>query len=376
MEDLDHLPLPDVLPVLPLKDVVVFPYVIVPLSIHDEASSRAVDQALAEDRLLMLVSERERKDAEAPLDADDLHEIGTVGVIMRMLKLPDTRVRILVQGLVRARIESLGQQVPFPQARIATLDDRRPRRPNLKTEALMRTVRDGLEQAIHLGRSISPEVVVLAANLDDPGRLADLTASNLELEPRQAQIILESRDPVTRLRMVSEHLGREVQLLTMQHELENQARDEIDRSQREYFLRQQLRTIQAELGEADDFAAEIEAHRKLAVEKELSEAAIEELEKQIRRLERTHPDSAETTVTRTYLDWLTGLPWSVVSEDVLDLDHARTVLDEDHYNLEKIKERILEVLAVRKLKPDAKGPILCFVGPPGVGKTSLGRSIA
>jgi ATP-dependent Lon protease len=233
-----------------------------------------------------------------------------------------------------------------------------------------------MDRAVTLGKGISAEVMVIAANLEDAGRLADLCASNLELKLAEAETILETIDPIERLRKVSDLLVREIQVLTMQQEISSQARGEIDRSQREYFLRQQLKAIQTELGEGEELAEEIAGYRRAAEEKKIPEEAREELERQIRRLERSHPESAETQIIRTYLDWLTALPWGTLSEDDLDLDHAQAVLDEDHYDLEKIKERILEYLAVRKLKPDTRGPILCFVGPPGVGKTSLGRSIA
>jgi ATP-dependent Lon protease len=229
---------------------------------------------------------------------------------------------------------------------------------------------------VNLGKGISPEVVVIAANLDDPGRLADLAASNLDLGTNEAQQILGTLDPVERLRSVHLSLVREIQLLTMQQEITSQARGEMDKSQREYFLRQQLKAIREELGEGEELSADIENYRNLATEKKLPGEAVEELERQITKLERSHPESAETSVIRSYLDWLTALPWQSFSEDMLDLGHARTVLDEDHYDLDEIKQRILEYLAVRKLNPHAKGPILCFVGPPGVGKTSLGRSIA
>ena len=369
----EALKLPDIVPVLPLKETVVFPYIIVPLSVGPDKGAQAVDQALGDDRLVMLVAQTDSAiDDPAP---SELYPIGTVGMIMRMLKLPDGRVRILVQGLVRARVENLSQTEPYLQARIERFDEEAPRL-DLEDKALVRSVRDNLEKAIHLGQNISPEVMVVAANLDEPGRLADLAASNLDLRTEDAQKILETADPLRRLTVVSEFLHREIELLTMQHEISSQARGEIDRSQREYFLRQQLKAIQDELGESDDFAEEIAGYRGQAQEKGLSEEALGELEKQIRRLERSHPDSAETTVIRTYLDWLTSLPWRNLSTDRLDLDHARGVLDDDHYDLEKVKERIVELLAVRSLKADAKGPIFCFVGPPGVGKTSLGRSIA
>jgi ATP-dependent Lon protease len=354
--------------------MVVFPYIIVPLSVAPEKSVLAVEQALANDRLVMLVAQTD-PELEDP-GPGQLQAVGTVGLVMRMLKLPDGRVRILVQGLVRARIEALSRTEPFLQARIERLESDQPPPPDLGSEALLRTVRDHLEHALHLGKGLSPEVMVVAANLDDPGRLADLAASNLDLRLEDAQEILETAEPLRRLQVVSEHLHREVDLLQMQHQISNQAREEMDRDQREYFLRQQLRAIQEELGEGEDFAAEIAGYRTLARDKQLPAEAMEEIEKQIHRLERSHPESAENTLLRTYLDWLTGLPWATLSDDQLELDHAREVLDEDHYGLDKVKERILEFLAVRRLNPEPKGPILCFVGPPGVGKTSLGRSIA
>ena len=370
---LDTVVLPDVLPVLPLKDSVIFPYIILPLSVSRDKSVLAVDHALAENRMIMLVSQRDGS-AEDP-SAQDLHDVGTAAVIMRMLKLPDGRIRILVQGIARARVEHLSQREPFLQAKVSVVEDHQ-EEVALETQAMMRSVKENLEHAAGMGKNISSEVLVIAANLEDPGRLADLAASNLELKVEHAQAILEATDPLLRLRSVSDLLLQEIQLLQMQQEISSQARGEMDRSQREYFLRQQLKAIRQELGETEDLAEEIESYRQKALDRGLNEEAREELERQIRRLERSHPDSAENSVIRTYLDWLTGLPWNIVSEDRLDLDHARQVLDEDHFGLQKIKERMLEYLAVRQLKGDARGPILCLVGPPGVGKTSLGRSIA
>ncbi|HEY3566769.1 MAG TPA: endopeptidase La [Thermoanaerobaculia bacterium] len=370
----EAIKIPDVLPVLPLKDTVVFPYIILPLSVGRDKSVLAVDRALSESRVIMLVAQRDAA-MDNPGEAD-LFEVGTAAVIMRMLKLPDGRIRILVQGLARARVQHISQMEPYLQAKIERIEEPRPAAPSLEIEALVRSVKESLDRAVTLGKGISPEVMVIATNLEDPGRLADLAASNLDLKLAEAQSILETIDPIERLRRVSDQLVREIQVLTMQQEISSQARGEIDRSQREYFLRQQLKAIQQELGEGEELAEEIANYRKAAEEKKLPEDAREELERQIRRLERSHPESAETQIIRTYLDWLTSLPWTTCSEDDLDLQHAQEVLDEDHYDLEKIKERILEYLAVRKLKPDTRGPILCFVGPPGVGKTSLGRSIA
>jgi ATP-dependent Lon protease len=370
----ESIQIPDVLPLLPVRDAVVFPYIILPLSVSQERGMVAVDRALADNRVIMLVCQKD-EEQEDP-GADDLHTIGTAAAIMRMLKLPDGRIRILVQGLTRARVQHIGQSEPFLQGRIVPLEEPEPKPLDDEQQALLRSVKERLDQAAALGKNISPDVLVVAASLEDPGRLADLVASNLELKLAEAQTLLEKTDPSERLEMVSLQLNRELQVLTMQQEISSQARGEMDRSQREYYLRQQLRSIQQELGESDEMAEEVAGYRKLAEEKSLSAEGTEELERQIRRLERSHPDSAETTIIRTYLDWLTGLPWQSYTEDRLDLPAAKQVLDEDHYDLEKVKERILEYLAVRKLKDDTRGPILCFVGPPGVGKTSLGRSIA
>ena len=366
--------LPDVLPVLTLKDTVIFPYIILPLSVGRERSILAVDQALAENRIIMLVTQKDAS-VENPTEKD-LHIFGTAALIMRMLKLPDGRIRILVQGLSRARIEHIGQVEPYLKAKIEQLDEPIQEGQDLELEAQIRTVKEGLDTVVNLGKTISPEVMIIAANLDDPGRLADLAAGNLDLKTEDAQEILQTISPLRRLKKVSDLLLREIQLLKMQQEISIQARGEMDKGQREYFLRQQLKAIQQELGEGEELDEEVSNFRRLARDKDLPPEALDELEKQLKRLERGHPDSAETAITRTYLEWLTGLPWAIHSKDQLDLKRARRILDEDHYNLEKVKQRILEYLAVRKLKDDTRGPILCFVGPPGVGKTSLGRSIA
>jgi len=374
--DAEHIDVPDVLPVLPLKDAVLFPFIILPLSVSRESSVLAVDRALAEHRAILLVAQRDNVHEDP--GQQDLFRVGTVASIMRMLKLPDGRIRILVQGILRAEIEHIGQTQPFLQAKIRPLAEPAPD-PSiapLEIEALVRSAKENLDKVVSLGKGISPEVMVIAVNLTEPGRLADLAASNLELPVAEAQGILELRNPIDRLARINDLLAREVQVLTMQHEISSVARGEMDKSQREYYLRQQLKAIQDELGESDELAEEVAGYRREAVDKGMPEAAREEMGKQIRRLERSHPESAETSILRTYLDWLCGLPWSQMSEDNLELAHARQVLHEDHYDLEKVKERILEYLAVRRLKGDARGPILCFVGPPGVGKTSLGRSIA
>jgi ATP-dependent Lon protease len=371
----EAIKIPDVLPVLPLKDLVIFPFIIVPLSVSREKSINAVDQALAENRVIMLTAQKDFQNEDP--GEEDLYRVGTVAIIMRMLKLPDGRIRILVQGLSRARIDYFIQTAPFFKAKITRIEEPVTRDRPLEVEALIRSVKQNLDRAVALGKNISPEVMVIAANLDDPARLTDLAASNLDLKLEEAQQILETIDPIERLKKVNDLLTREINLLTMQQEISSAAQGEMNKNQREYFLRQQLKAIQSELGEGEELQEDVENYRKKIEEKSIPAEAKEEIEKQIKRLERSHPDSAETSIIRTYLDWMTGLPWGVQSPDNHDLARAREILDEDHYDLEKIKERILEYLAVRKLRgTKMKGPILCFVGPPGVGKTSLGRSVA
>jgi ATP-dependent Lon protease len=370
----DQLKIPKQLPVLPLRDLVVYPFIIVPLSVSRERSLKAVDLALSENRMILLLTQKDST-VEEPAETD-LYPIGTVGVIMRMLKLPDGRVRVLVQGVSRAKVEEFETGLPYLRARITRISEPSAQAGSLELEALMRNVKKSLEKSVSLGKAVSSEVMVIASNLEDAGRLADLTASNLELKVEDAQMILRTVDPVQRLRKVNEMLNKEVDLLTMQQEINTHAREEIDKSQREYFLRQQLKAIQHELGEGNDLAEEVEQYRVKARKAGMPRQVLEEVERQIAKLERMHPDSAETATVRNYLDWMVALPWSTQTRDNLDLAKARTILDEDHYGLEPIKERILEYLAVRKLRKRMKGPILCFVGPPGVGKTSLGRSIA
>ncbi len=370
----ERIRIPEVLPVMALRDVVLFPYTIVPLSVGREVSVRAVDQALASDRLILLVAQKDGT-VEEPTP-DDLYTVGCVSVIMRMLKLPDGNIRILVQGIARATVDYFTQTEPFLEARLTVLDEPQRIGSGLEVEAFLRSMRQDLEKATTLGKQISPEIMLVAANLDDPLRLADLAISNIALKTQDAQKVLETVDAMARLKLVGELLAREISLLEMQQEISTQVRGEMDRNQREYFLRQQLKTIQRELGDSDDLEQEITAYREKAAAVGLSAEAQEEVDKQLKRLSTMHPESAETSVVRTWLDWITTLPWSHCTTDNLSIADARRVLDEDHYGLDKVKERILEFLAVRQLRPESKGPILCFVGPPGVGKTSLGRSIA
>ncbi len=365
---------PDVLPVLPLRDIVTFPFMIVPLYVSRERSIKAVDAALADNRMILLTAQK-RQDDEDP-GPDDMFTVGTVALIMRMLKLPDGRIRVLVQGVGRARIKSFEVGHPFLQARIESIQEPEPADKGLELEALMRNVKAALEKSANLGKPISPEVIVIATNMEEPGRLADLTASNLDLKVEGAQEILEAIDPVERLRRVHELMAKELEVLAMQQEISSQAKGEMDRSQREFFLRQQLKAIQSELGEGNELAEEIASLKEKAHKAKMPKPVMEEVERQLKKLERMHPDSAETATLRNWLDWMVTLPWGRQTKDNLDLIEAQKILDEDHYGLEKIKERIVEYLAVRKLKDKMKGPLLCFVGPPGVGKTSLGKSIA
>ncbi len=369
-----ELRIPSDLPVLPLRDMVVFPFIIAPLSVARELSIQAVDRALSENRMILLVAQRD-KDEEDP-KAGDLHDIGTVAVIMRMLKLPDERIRVLVQGVCRARVKEFTALRPHLTAKIERIADHAYDGASIEKEALVRAVKRALERASSLGKSLPSEVLVIASNLEDPGRLADLVASNLELKVDEAQDVLEIIDPVERLKRVHDLVQREMSLLSMQREIDSMAKDEMDRSQREVYLRHQMKAIMSELGEGNELGEEIERCREKARELELSPQAAEEVDRQLKKLERMHPDAAEASTVRNYLDWILGMPWGKTTKDNLDLAKARAILDEDHYALDPVKDRILEYLAVRKLKKKSKGPILCFVGPPGVGKTSLGRSIA
>ncbi len=366
--------IPRKLPILPLRDLVVYPFIIVPLSISRDISINAVDRALSGRRMVLLLSQKDAA-VDDPTPAD-LYPVGTVAVIMRLLKLPDDRVRVLVQGVARAEVTGFNEGLPYMSAQIRRAGEPSARSGGLEQQALIRSVKKSLETASDLGKSISSEVMVIANNLEDPGRLADLAASNLDLEVKDAQEILQIMDPVERLTRVNTFLSRELQLLTMQQEINTVAREEMDRSQREFFLRQQMKAIQVELGEGNELAEEIVEIREKASKANLPEPVQKELDNQIRKLERMHPEGGETSMVRSYLDWLLEIPWTRTTEDNLDLGEALRILDEDHFSLEPVKERILEYLAVRKLNPETRGPILCFAGPPGVGKTSLGRSIA
>jgi ATP-dependent Lon protease len=375
MEDREHkLNIPDVLPVLMLRDIVVFPYMVVPLFVGREKSKNAIDFSLSSHRMILLLTQKDME-IEDP-KVEDVYEYGTVALVMRMLKLPDGRVRILAQGLVRAKLEELHENQPYFSAKVKVLHEPEEETKSIELEALLRNVRDGLDQASTLGKNIPPEVMIIAANVEEAGRLADLTAANLELKVEEAQQLLEVIDPFPRLKKVFEYLTKELELLDVQSKISSEAKGEMDKLQRQYFLRQQMKAIQKELGEGTEIQEEIKGYQEKLQKLKVAAEVREELEKQISRLSQMHPESAETAVVRNYLDWMFALPWNRTTVDNLDLKKAKQILDEDHYGLDKVKERIIEYLGVRKLSKKIKGPILCFVGPPGVGKTSLGRSIA
>ena len=370
----EKLHVPKELPILMLRDIVVFPYMVVPLFVGREKSKNAIDFSLSTHRMILLLTQKSAE-AEDP-KREDVYEMGTVALVMRMLKLPDGRVRILAQGVMRAMIENLEEDKPYYSARVKVIHELEEQAKSIEVEALIRNVRDGLDRASALGKNIPPEIMIIAANVEDPGRLADLTVANLDLKVKDAQKILEITEPFQRLKRVYEFLAKELELLDVQSKISTEAKGEMDKLQKQYFLRQQIKAIQKELGEGSEIQEEIKVYRKKFKKLKVSQEVKEELEKQISRLSQMHPESAETAVVRNYLDWMFALPWNKSTVDNLDLRKAKKILDEDHYGLDKVKERVIEYLGVRKLSKKIKGPIICFVGPPGVGKTSLGKSIA
>jgi ATP-dependent Lon protease len=372
--DDDQLNIPEMLPVLVLRDIVVFPYMIVPLYVGRAKSKRAVDRALNSDRMILLLTQKD-PNVEDP-GPEKLYMTGTVGLIVRMLKLPDGRMRVLVQGVSRVKVTLMKDDGRIIEARIRIIEDEEPKRFTLKDKALIKNVREKFEQTGRMGKQIPNEIFVIVENIEEPGKLADIIASNLDLKITDSAKILSEEKSMKRLAKVYEFLTYELEMLNIQNQINLKAQGEMDKNQKEYFLRQQLKAIQKELGEEGEGSEEISNYLKKVKEVKLGEEARKEVEKNIERLKKMHPESAESTVVRNYLDWMLELPWSVYSKDNLNIRRAKAVLNQDHYGLEKVKERILEYLSVRKLTVKAQGPILCFVGPPGVGKTSLGRSIA
>ena len=366
--------IPTTMPLLAVRDIVVFNYMILPLFVGREKSVQAVDAALNGSRYIFISTQKdEGVDDPSP---EDLYATGTVAMIMRMLKMPDGRLKVLVQGLTRARITEFVQHDPFDMVKIETIDELVVENPGPEEEALLRSVKEQSEKILTLRGIDAGEIMNVLNAVNEHGRLADLVASNLRMKSSEAQRILESHDPIERLNLVNSQLVKEVEVASMQAKIQSMAKEGMDKAQREYFLREQLKAIRRELGDKGGEGEEMEELRKTLNSLGLPKKVKKEADKQLSRLESMHPDSSEATILRTYIDWLIDLPWKKTSKDRLDIKEAGKILHEDHYNLEKVKERILEYLSVRKLNPSMKGPILCFVGPPGVGKTSLGKSIA
>jgi ATP-dependent Lon protease len=364
--------LPAVLPVLPLRETVPFPDTLTPLAIGQERSVALVNDVLAGNRMLVMLASRQ-PDLDEP-GPEELYEVGVVGVIARMLKVPDGTLRLLVQGAQRVRIDRWTAETPYLVAQISEMPDVLEESPELT--ALMRNVQQTFSQIVEAVPYLPEELQIAVANVEDPGGLSHLISGSLRLPTDEKQALLEECNVARRLRRLTEVLARELEVISIGTEIQSQVQSDMDRTQREFILRQQLKAIQEELGEFDESAAEANELREQLAAVDLPEDVRKQVDRELGRLENLPPAAAEHGVIRTYLEWIASLPWDKSTADNLDLEHARTVLDEDHYGLEQVKERILEFLAVRRLKPDARGSILSFVGPPGVGKTSLGKSIA
>ncbi|MBU1233622.1 MAG: endopeptidase La, partial [Proteobacteria bacterium] len=370
----ENMVIPDELPMMAVRDVVVFNYMIIPLFVGRPSSVDAVNASQEADKLLMLVTQKDAtRDNPKP---EDLYDVGMVCMVMRTLKLPDGRLKVLVQAVAKAKIKEYVSTDPHFQVKIDVLQESEVEEVNVEIEALMRTVREQTEKIMSLRGILSADLMMIINNIEEPGRLADLVGSNLRLKITESQSILEELDPAKRLKLVNELLTKELEVSTVQAKIQSDAKEEMSKSQREYFLREQLHALQKELGDGDERGQEIDDLMRKLQKTKMPKPVRKEAKKQVSRMEMMHPDSSEATIIRTYIDWILDVPWRKSSKDHLDLVVAKEVLDTDHFGLEKVKERILEYLAVRKLNPSTKGPILCFVGPPGVGKTSLGQSIA
>ncbi len=371
----EEMDMPDILPVLPLRDIVVFPYMIMPLFVGRDFSIKAIDEALSKDRMIVTLTQKSPEE-NAP-EENDLYHTGTACLILRMLKMPDGRVKILTQGLKKVKVKNFKQMNPYIEAEIEELHDILPdtEKDNMEIEALMRAVKEQLQQLVAYNKNIPNDIVVIANNIDEPDKFTDIIASNIQLKTDVAQSLLEMPYVGDRLKKLNEILDKELQLLALQTKIQNEAREEISKTQKEYFLREQMRAIKKELGEGDG-SDEIEELKDKIKKAKMPQIALKEAKKQLSRLSKMHPDSAEANVIRTYLDWMIAMPWSKTSKEKINIKDVARILDEDHYDIKDAKTRILEYLSVKKLKKDMKGPILCFVGPPGVGKTSLAKSIS
>ena len=362
---------PEELPILPIRESVLYPKMLLPLMITQERLIKLVEAALLANKKIAIVALR-NKDAEE-VQPEDLFEIGCGANILKMVKMPDNSIRLLIQGMARIRITEFTQREPFIRAKIVPLTDQGE---ETDLKALLVGVKGIFQKVVELTPNLPAELAIMAINVDEPGALADLIASTLNLPLADKQSILETLPVKERLERANLSLTKELEVLEVGSKIQSQVREGIDKSQREYYLREQMKAIQKELGEKDERTAEIEDLRGRLKEAQLPPEAMKEGERELDRLAKMSPSAPEYTVSRTYLDWLVELPWKVATADSLDIQQAQKILDQDHYDLEKVKKRILEYLAVRKLKADMKGPILCFVGPPGTGKTSVGKSIA
>ncbi|HID98634.1 MAG TPA: endopeptidase La [Thermodesulfobacteriaceae bacterium] len=374
LDDHQAVELPDELPLMAVRDMILFPSMVVPLFVGRDSSVAAINEALEGKRFIFLVTQKEASEEDP--STDDLYHTGVVAMIIRTLQLPDGRIKILVQALLKGTIRNFIQKKPYFRVRINVIREEEQGEISIEKEALIRNVREQAERLFNLKGILTPEMSAMLNDVEEAGRLADIVASHLTLKPAAGQKLLELTDPVNRLEKVNELLSRELEVSTVQAKIQSEAKEEMSRTQREYFLREQLRAIKKELGEIDERAQEMEEFREKVRSAKMPKDVEKEALKQIQRLESMHPDASEASMVRTYLEWLIELPWSKSTRDRLDIRRAQKVLDEDHYDLEKVKERIIEYIAVRKLNRGAKGPILCFVGPPGAGKTSLGQSIA
>jgi len=365
--------IPDILPILPVMDMILFPRMVLPLVVQEDASRQLVDEAMAKDRLIGLVVSK-KTDLAGSYEASDLYEVGTAALILKMSRPDETGTQLLVQGAGRFRVLEYLKDESYLRARIEPIPEQTVK--DMEVDAMMSNLVGLYQKVLELSPYLPKELESLSRSLDEGGMLADLVASSLNISREDKQSILETEDVKERLTEVTRLINRELQVLQLGQKIQSQVKQDMDKAQRDFYLRQQLKAIKEELGEAEEDKTALDEYQAKIEEKELPEDAKKEAERELKRLARMHPSSAEYTVATTYLDWLTALPWNESTEDVLDIKKAQDVLDEDHYDLEKVKKRIIEYLAVRKLKPDSKGPILCFIGPPGTGKTSLGRSIA
>ncbi|MDM7202704.1 MAG: endopeptidase La, partial [Thermodesulfobacteriaceae bacterium] len=365
---------PEILPMMAIRDMVLFPSMVVPLFVGRPKSLKAIQIAQEKENLIVLVTQKQSR-IENPQEKD-LYKIGTIALILKSINLSENRIKVIVQVLSRVEIKEFLKSDPFFEVRIEPCREREPEVMSSEIEALMRSVKEYTEKLLNLKNIYNPEIANVIQSIEEPGRLSDLIVSYLKLKVPTAQDLLETLDGVERLKKISKILLQEIEITTLQNKIQSEAQEEMGRSQREYFLRQQLRAIKRELGEEEDIESEIRELKKKIKKAKMPKKVEEEALRQLKRLEIMHPESAEATVIRNYLEWLIELPWSVSTKDNLDLKIVKEILDEDHYDLEKVKERVLEFLAVKKINPKAKGAILCFVGPPGVGKTSLGKSIA